>query len=469
MLSPLEPAPDLRVDAFAQLGRLEVSQGARVDASGNGGGVVLIRSGRLLVDHSNVFAQNTEAVDGTGLGLDLWIAVDAVLTNGASLTTDSRGAGRARDVRLTAGSLRIDGSVIGSRALAAGNSGDIMVQVGTLMFTDSAQIDSSTSGSGNGGHLRVTATDVMSIAGLNSGLSSSTGRNGRAGDITVEAGRLTLTGGAAFRSNASSANNRGGGNVTIAATDAIVISGSSVISIGPVTLTAPTVRIENRGTIGNPTFGGSGAADIVIEARQLTLTDDALITSSTASAGRGGDIRIQGDRVTLTGGATIRSQTLGIGASGTGPGGRITITATDVVAIAGPNSGLFTGTQNRGPGGDITLHVGKLRLSDGATISATSSGTGDAGRLTVTATERFRSDRSTITAKATQANGGVIDLQADQGVLLRDNSTITASIEGGPATVGGNLTITAPFVVLEGSPGSQGSRIIARATAGTGG
>jgi len=291
----------------------------------------------------------------------------------------------------------------------------------------------------------------------------------RAGDITVKTGWLTLTGGAAFTSNASSATNRGGGNVTITATDVLVISGSSVvISIGPVTLTAPTVRIES-GTIGNPTFGGSGAADITIEAGQLTLTDDALITSSTASAGRGGDIRIQVDRVTLTGGATIRSQTFGIGASGTGQGGRITITATDVVAIAGPNSGLFTGTQSRGLGGDITLHAREFRLSDGATISATSSGAGDAGRITITATERFRSDRSTITARATQANGGEIVLRAGQGVQLWDNSTITASIEGGPATVGGNLTITAPFVVLEGSPGSQGGQIIARATEGMGG
>ena len=81
----------------------------------------------------------------------------------------------------------------------------------------------------------------------------------------------------------------------------------------------------------------------------------------------------EGDRVTLTGGASIRSDTFGIFEGDTGPGGRITITATDVVTIAGPASGLFTDTLSRGPGGDIILHAREVRLSDGATLSATSS------------------------------------------------------------------------------------------------
>jgi filamentous hemagglutinin family protein len=57
--SPLELAPDLRVDGFARLGRLQLSQAAFVDASGGGdlgsggpGGTVLIRAGQLLVDDS---------------------------------------------------------------------------------------------------------------------------------------------------------------------------------------------------------------------------------------------------------------------------------------------------------------------------------------------------------------------------------------------------------------------------------
>ena len=52
VFSPLELAPDLQVDSFARLGRLELSQNALLDVRGNGGGTVLLRSGRLLVDQS---------------------------------------------------------------------------------------------------------------------------------------------------------------------------------------------------------------------------------------------------------------------------------------------------------------------------------------------------------------------------------------------------------------------------------
>src|SRR5262249_46953081 len=70
----LELEPVLTVDAFARVGRLELSQGARLDVSGSGGGVVLMRGGRLLVDSTSIFANSIGPVAGSGLGLDLQIA-----------------------------------------------------------------------------------------------------------------------------------------------------------------------------------------------------------------------------------------------------------------------------------------------------------------------------------------------------------------------------------------------------------
>ena len=132
------PAPDLQVDSFARLGRIELSQSALVDASGNGGGAVLIRGGRLLVDNAFMFADNQGNLDGAGLGLDLRITADALITNRALLTTDSLGAGRARDLRLTAGSVHLE---------------------------QGAQIGSNTCGPGQGGTVRVTASDTLTLAG----------------------------------------------------------------------------------------------------------------------------------------------------------------------------------------------------------------------------------------------------------------------------------------------------------------
>jgi filamentous hemagglutinin family protein len=149
--SPLEMALDLQVDSFARLGRLALSQGAFLDARGNGGGSVLIRAGRMWVDGSAIVADNRGDVDGMGLGVDLWIAADAVVANDSFIRTDSLGAGRARDLRLTAGSVHMDNAFILSRPGASGDGGDITLNVATLTLTGGAQISTSSFGAGRGG------------------------------------------------------------------------------------------------------------------------------------------------------------------------------------------------------------------------------------------------------------------------------------------------------------------------------
>src|SRR5690606_32808077 len=111
----LELSPDLQVDSFMQLGRLELLQGTILDASGDGGGTVLLRGGQLLVDQSSMRVDNTGSLDGSGLGLDLGITGDAVLAHGTTLTADSRGAGRARDIRVSAANLSVDDALVRSR------------------------------------------------------------------------------------------------------------------------------------------------------------------------------------------------------------------------------------------------------------------------------------------------------------------------------------------------------------------
>jgi filamentous hemagglutinin family protein len=155
VFSRLELAPELQVDGFARLGRIELSQSALVEASGDGGGTVLLRGGSLLVDQSRLFADNTRRVDGASMGLDLGIRADAVIRNGALLITDNWGAGRARDLRLTAGRVQIDNSFIASRPFASGDGRNVTVHVGRLTLAGGTAISSSTrhGGGGRGGLL----------------------------------------------------------------------------------------------------------------------------------------------------------------------------------------------------------------------------------------------------------------------------------------------------------------------------
>ena len=231
VFSPLELAPDLQVNGFARLGRIALSQNAFIDASGNGGGNLFLRSGRLRVDGAWMFADNTGPVNGAGLGVDLRVAADAVIRDGSLITTDGLGAGRARDMLITAGKVHIDDSRIGSRPFSSGDGGNVTLNVETLTLTGGAQIDSRTEGAGRGGNVTVTATDTIAIAGRHpkdsrilSGLFSnsfgsgdagrlfvsaplldvkegiiatSTLGDGNAGDIEIRAGRLTLDNGGA--------------------------------------------------------------------------------------------------------------------------------------------------------------------------------------------------------------------------------------------------------------------------------
>jgi large exoprotein involved in heme utilization and adhesion len=101
-------------------------------------------------------------------------------------------------------------------------------------------------------------------------------------------------------------------------------------------------------------------------------------------------------------------------------------------------------------------------LSNGAEISASSSGAGDAGNITINAGSQFLSNNGSVTTQSSQLNGGNITVQATDSIRLV-NSRINTSVEGGPATVGGNITIDPALMTL------QNSQILAQATQGTGG
>jgi filamentous hemagglutinin family protein len=593
--SRLDLAPDLQVDGFARLGRIELSRSAFLDASGNGGGSVLLRSGRLRVDGSWMFADNTGPIHGAGVGLDLRIGADAVLTNGARLTTDSLGAGHARDLRLTAGRLSMDHAVIASNPSMSGNSGNLGVNVGTLTLTNGAQIDSGTRprSMGRGGDLTVTATEAITIAGQDqagtlSGLFSSTegqgdagrlsifapsltlmdgGRiststlgDGHAGNLEVQVERLTLMGGAQISSSSGATQfidgvptfigGQGrGGDLTVVATESISIAGrdgefrSGLFSTadgsgdaGSLLVSTPLLSMDEGRILGR-TLGGGNAGRIEVKTGRLTLTGGAQIFSGigtieagvvrgTQGPGRGGNVTVHatdsifitgrdrdgffstiasnaqigqgragdlllstprlemrdgfistgtssqstGDagnidlgvgRLTLTGGAQIRSST-----SGPGRGGTLTVAASEAITISGQNqtgtlSGLFSNTQGRGQGGSIQAQARTIEISDGGTVSASSTGDGPAGTLLLQAGETFRSQGGHVTTAADRAGGGRIELHAGQLIQLID-SELTTTVQGGGGDAG-NLTLDSQFVVAEGS------QIIANAFAGMGG
>src|SRR5215813_8577924 len=103
-----EQGPDLKMEGFSHLGKIEAAQGAHINTDGEGGGSVVIRGGRLVVDNATISADTQGNVDGARVGLDAQITDNVVITNAGRIGTTVAGAGHGSDVRLTAGS--VDGS-----------------------------------------------------------------------------------------------------------------------------------------------------------------------------------------------------------------------------------------------------------------------------------------------------------------------------------------------------------------------
>jgi filamentous hemagglutinin family protein len=84
-VNPADPTAPLQVGTFAHLGRIALVD-AFLDASGIGGGTVVIRGGRLLVDQAFVFADTRGAMDAMYLSKSNFIFPRSTLTSSQERT-----------------------------------------------------------------------------------------------------------------------------------------------------------------------------------------------------------------------------------------------------------------------------------------------------------------------------------------------------------------------------------------------
>src|SRR5262249_54806791 len=142
------------------------------------------------------------------------------------------------------------------------------------------------------------------------------------------------------------------------------------------------------------TLGEGKAGDVIVQAGRLTLTGGALIDSSTFGPGPGGSVTIAAtDAISISNLGGISSDARGTGER-SGNAGKVSI-VTPVLNIQ--KAVIETRTIGNGNAGDIEIAVGRLTLTDGAVIDSFSGeldhvgnltvGTGRPGMVTVTATD----------------------------------------------------------------------------------
>ncbi|WP_375468776.1 filamentous hemagglutinin N-terminal domain-containing protein [uncultured Nostoc sp.] len=300
-----------------------------------------------------------------------------------------------------------------------------------------------------------------------------------------------------------------GGNVTLNASDSVVVEQDAQLftqsfsteNSGNINVTTKKLVVRDGGQLyGQLTINASDSVELIGGTSIPLLADGSdLISSGLFSATYGdknaGSITINTGKLRIEGGARISTSSEGIyryttnqlTPANTGKAGNLTVNASESVELIGtsPNgsklSGLFSGTEGPGDGGNLTLTTGQLIIKDGAAITVSSqarknviynadpNNLGKAGDLNITARSILLDNKGKLTSETESGRGGNITLQVRDLLLMRRESKITTNAgTTGLGGDGGNITIKAPNGFLVATPLGN-SDITANAFSGSGG
>ncbi|ODH01057.1 filamentous hemagglutinin [Nostoc sp. KVJ20] len=304
-------------------------------------------------------------------------------------------------------------------------------------------------GGQSGGDLRVDASESV-VVEQDTQLFTQSLSNGNSGNINITTQKLVVRSGAQLH-----------GQLTINASDSVELIGGTSI---------PVFRdgsdLISSGLF-SATYGDKNAGSITINTGKLRIQGGARISTSSE-----GIYRFISNQLTP---------------KNTGKAGNLTVNASDSVELIGtsPNgsrlSGLFSGTEGPGDGGNLTLTTGQLIIKDGAAITVSSqarknviyigdpTNLGKAGDLNIIARSILLDNKGKLTAETESGLGGNITLQVRDLLLMRRESKITTNAgKTGLGGDGGNITIKAPNGFLVAAPFAN-SDITANAFSGSGG
>ncbi|WDD36522.1 filamentous hemagglutinin N-terminal domain-containing protein (plasmid) [Nostoc sp. UHCC 0926] len=251
----------------------EVQQGAR----GNGGSIDIITDSLSL----NQNAQLSSSTSGFGTAGDVNLTTKTLsLESGGRVSataTETASEGKAGIITVTADRVNLSGKNSGLFAETRGklSAGELRLQsnkdVQNLMVNleDGAQISASTSSSGQGGSLTITAPKSITLTGDGSIISADTTGAGNGGDLTLRTGKLVARDGAQV--TVSSTNSGKAGNLTVDA-NSILLDGAATINAnttgggGNIFLNSPLLLLRRGSSIttnasGNDITGGNITID----------------------------------------------------------------------------------------------------------------------------------------------------------------------------------------------------------------
>ncbi|MEX0272375.1 filamentous hemagglutinin N-terminal domain-containing protein [Leptolyngbyaceae cyanobacterium UHCC 1019] len=496
----------------------------------NSGGNITVRSpsGSVVFNRSQINAQNT----GLGFAGDIQIQAQnqIFLANGSEINSTSRNAllsdFSAIKLESTGGSVLLDQSRIIATNAGTGFAGDITIsardrvdilnnstisstgQFGRTLIGQSAAtrnefpnsvspriiriadstLNTSNSGTGRAGDIRLNASELISVANSNIfSKSNTTERSSSFGTVELIAAQGSIL---VDNVTLSTTNFDSGfaGDIVISGRDRVNLQNSDIFSRGhvgrilvgrsddydldypgfsPVAITITGTQLNTKNDIGAVSSGiNVNAGDIAIRAinsisamqsdlknftaqqgsagdvslitenrnGSIRLTDaDVFSTVDSNGQGQGGTIAVSTGDLVLEAGSQLQALT-----RGSGNAGAIFIDASNSVEISGFNqfaSALFVSSEvgARGNAGDIFVQTESLRLTDRGLISAATRSNFNAGNITLQVGRDIElRDHGLITVSGlSTGNPGNISITAGGSLIMKNGSAIQATTASG--------------------------------------
>ncbi|EDX73516.1 filamentous haemagglutinin family N-terminal domain protein [Coleofasciculus chthonoplastes PCC 7420] len=347
--------------------------------------------------------------------------------------------------------------------IGTGGTGDVTMKTGRLMIQDGAEVSAYSFGQGQGGNVTIQATDSVELIGttpfnIPGGLYTQSYSTGNAGNIQIDTGRLTIRDGSGISTTTLSPSQ--GGDLIINAADSIELSGTtpdeqypsfigagtrSAGDAGNLTLTTRRLIVQDGAGIGTTSFSVGNAGNLTINAAESVdvLGVSAIrgipsgISTDTIEFGRGGRLTINTQRLNVRDGAVLSASTFGVGEAGS-----LSVNASESIELNGTSagrisSGLYSQGFGAGDGNNIEVETPQLVVKNGARITVSTGTTEEDLARFSSGTYGFGAGLNITFADAATGNAGRMRIEADTITLDNQGALIAKTVSG----EGGNINL----------------------------
>ena len=424
----------------------------------------------------NINARNFELLNGSNVLAGITPISTNVNTQGGDLIID------ATDNVLLDGMESIFTTSIANNNDGIGNLGNTVISARNITFLNGGNISSLNSGQGNGSNIILLASEDIKFDGISNGFRAGIQSSilplgvGNSGNITITSQNLFINNGATVFTAAGGIGNSG--NITINAVDSISVQGlgeSESLDGNSTELPSSIESIVSFGSVGD-------SEGINLTTNDFSLSDGGIINTLTIGRGNAGNVTINSGQTIIDGKDNIGGFSSSINSSvlegEEGNGGNIAINTDSIFLLNG--GGIESITNANGNAGDITLTATDLVSIDGESEAGSRSqinadvqitGFGNGGNINVSTTDFSLTNEAGLTSSSSGiGDAGSITITAIN-TFVADNSLIASNI-GNPFETNaegnvGSIQISAKDINLRNS-GQIQAGLFSGATGGTG-